>query len=69
MSQCDELLAIMQRGEVVTPLRAFEVTGSLACHSRIAELRERGHDIVCHMKTQGKKRWGEYAIRQPGLFA
>jgi len=67
MSQCAKLLDTMRRGEVITPLRAFQLTGSLACHSRMAELRERGHDIVCTVKREGSKKYGEYALRPPEL--
>ena len=66
-SQCDAPLEILKRGQVVTPLVAFQVTGSLACHSRIAELRERGYDIVCRIRRDGEKKWGEYSLRQAEL--
>ena len=69
MSQCDEILERLERGEVITPLVAYEITGSLACHSRIAELRERGHLIICTIKTAGKKKWGEYRLLKTDLFA
>lgn len=65
MTQADALLQILLRGETVTPARAFEVCGSLACHSRMAELRERGYPIECTIKTDGKKRWGEYRLEMP----
>lgn len=67
MSQCDTLLLAMRAGHVITPLVAFKLTGSLACHSRMAELRERGHDIVCTVKREGSKKYGEYALRPPEL--
>lgn len=65
MTQADALLQILLRGETVTPARAFEVCGSLACHSRMAELRERGYQIDCKIRTANGKRWGEYRIVQP----
>lgn len=65
MSQADALLAILLRGEPVTPTIAFQVVGSLACHSRMAELRERGYPVECTIKTDGKKRWGEYRLAMP----
>lgn len=65
MSQADALLAILLRGETVTPAIAFQVVGSLACHSRMAELRERGYPVECTIKTDGKRRWGEYRLVLP----
>lgn len=72
MSQADALLAILLRGEPVTPAIAFQVVGSLACHSRMAELRERGYQIECKIVTGNGKRWGEYRLAMPAqkeLFA
>lgn len=65
MSQADALLAILLRGEVVTPAVAYQAVGSLACHSRMAELRDRGYPVECTIKTDGKKRWGEYRLAMP----
>jgi len=62
MSQCAQLLEAMQRGEVITPLRAFQLTGSLACHSRIAELRAAGHEIAKEMRMENGKRFGAYRL-------
>jgi len=62
MTQADAILERLLRGETITPRLAYELTGSLACHSRIAELRERGHQIDCTIKTLGRKRWGEYRL-------
>lgn len=68
-SQCEQILAAMKAGEVITPLRAFQLTGSLACHSRIAELREAGNTIICTIKSEGRKRYGEYRLLKTDLFA
>ena len=62
MSQCDTLLLAMRAGHVITPLVAYKLTGSLACHSRIAELRERGHDIRCEVKRDGQSKYGCYTL-------
>ena len=63
MSQCDTLLLAMRAGHAITPLVAFRLTGSLACHSRIAELRARGHKIDCTMHNDGRIKWGVYTLR------
>lgn len=65
MSQCDAILEALLRGETVTPFSAFALCGSLATHSRIAELRQRGYDISCQWVTRNGKRYGEYSLRQP----
>lgn len=43
-SQCDLILARLQRGEAST-WELMHASGSLVIHSRIANLRERGHVI------------------------
>ena len=61
-SQCNYILAYLRAGNTLTPAIAYEKFGSLACHSRIAELRERGHNIPCTIRTRDGKRWGEYRL-------
>ena len=63
-SQCEKILEMLRAGDVVTPFTIYDRAGSLAGHSRIAELRERGHDIICTVKREGVKKWGEYSLRQ-----
>ena len=65
MTQCDAILAMLQRGETVTPLSAYAATGSLALHSRISEIRQRGYSIECTFRTEGRKHWGEYRLLEP----
>lgn len=38
-SQSQKILDRLLLGEVITPLYAFQLTGSLCAHSRIAEIR------------------------------
>ena len=68
-SQCDLVLEMLERGEPVTPATVHERTGSYAAHSRIAELRERGHDIICTVKRNGRSKWGSYSLLKRDLFA
>lgn len=63
MSQADKILEYLQAGCGITPKIAYELYGCLALHSRIAELRGRGCDISCSIRTGGGKRWGEYRLR------
>jgi hypothetical protein len=62
MSQNAELYAYMAAGGIVTPAVAFKLCGSLACHSRMAELRSHGHRIECRKVREGKRTWGEYRL-------
>ncbi len=43
-SQCDTLLSMLKRWRV-SARDLYVACGSLACHSRVAELSERGYDI------------------------
>ena len=47
LSQCDKILAVLQdyRGEWVPLPRLHQASGSYVVHSRIADLRKRGHAI------------------------
>ena len=63
MSQAAVILAYLQAGHSITPAQAYELCGTLALHSRIAELRKAGHQIDGRMITRGRKRWGEYYLR------
>ncbi len=63
-SQTDQVLAMLQSGMIVTPASIYEQTGSLAGHSRISELRDRGFDIRCTVRHRGRVKWGEYRLAQ-----
>ena len=60
MSQCSIILQMLQRGEKITPLTAFRRCGTLALHSRCAELRERGYKIKCVVVRHRGRRFGVY---------
>ena len=63
MTQCESVLAHLKRGEALTPLTAFQLYGTLALHSRVAELRSQGNLIDCTMvKVTGGKRVGSYTL-------
>ena len=63
MSQCASILRHLERGETLTPLQAFNLYGTLALHSRIAELRERGHLIDCDLiEVSDGKHVGCYSL-------
>jgi len=62
ISQADAILAHLRAGNTITPAEAYSLFGCLALHSRIAELRERGHVIACRIVQAGRKHFGEYRI-------
>ena len=62
MSQCKMILRHLKRGLSITPVVAFHTYGSLALHSRISELRSRGHKIDCKIVVRGSRRYGSYRL-------
>ncbi len=62
MSQADAILDYLEHGNTLTPLEAFTMFGTLALHSRCAELRERGHMIECELVRVGRKTVGRYSL-------
>jgi hypothetical protein len=64
MSQCANIWVFLRDGGTLTPLEAYEKFGTLALHSRIAELRERGHPIKCELISVNGKYVGRYSMEQ-----
>ena len=63
MGQCEAILKHLQSGKTITAGEAFYLCGTLACHSRINELRRRGHDIHCDLvKVASGKTVGQYRL-------
>ena len=65
-SQCDQVLDWIRRHGSISPATAYENFGCLALHSRAAELRERGFNVVCEIRTGNGKRWGSYSLGPDG---
>lgn len=65
VSQASRILAHLEAGNTITPREAYELFGTLALHSRISELRERGNRIECQMQSDGRTHWGEYFLAIP----
>ena len=64
MSQCAVVLGMLRRRERVTAASVYRACGSFACHSRVSELRERGHKIECIVIRQPNgRRVGVYWLR------
>lgn len=63
MSQCGEILTWLEAGNTLTPAEAYQRFGTLACHSRIAELRARGNVIDCELvRVPSGKTVGRYSM-------
>lgn len=62
MSQTAAILQHLRKGKTLTALQAYKLCGTLAAHSRIAELRERGHNIVCELERIGKRVISKYRL-------
>lgn len=60
MTQNATILEHLSAGNTITPAEAYALCGSLSLHSRIAELRAQGYRIDGVMRSEGKRRWGEY---------
>jgi hypothetical protein len=65
MSQCETILSHLEAGNTIMPAEAYVMCGTLALHSRIAELRGRGYVIECELITvPSGKRVGRYSMQQ-----
>ena len=64
LSQCDAILVYLQSGYAISPALAYELFGTLACHSRISELRGRGHKIDCQIVRRNGKQFGQYSLQE-----
>lgn len=63
MTQIAIILDHLQRGNSLTPMEAYQLCGTLACHSQMSELRKQGYDIQCEMiRTATGKRVGRYYL-------
>ena len=63
MTQKQQILAALKRGEVLTPLRALERFGCLSLSQRCGELVRDGHKIRRgRCKTMSGKIVGEYRM-------
>jgi len=63
-SQCGKILALLEqrRGEAVSLFDLWQVSGSMAVHSRISDLRERGYNISCVTKQTRGRVLSEYTL-------
>lgn len=53
-SQCDRILSVLADGRPKAIQEIHEVVGPCRLNSRIAELRSRGHEIVCWKAKLGR---------------
>ena len=64
LSQCDAILAALEyeRGHWVPMPDLARIAGGYAVHSRIADLRKRGHRIGAMQQRHGRKVWSYYRL-------
>lgn len=63
VTQCESIVDWLEQGFTLTPAEAYERFGTLALHSRIAELRTRGHLIDCELIKVPSGKWvGRYSL-------
>ena len=65
LSQCARILAELEskRGQWVPMPDLARIAGGYAVHSRIAELRKRGHRIEAMQERRGGKVWSYYRLK------
>ena len=61
-TQSRKILAHLTRGKPLTPMTALSRYGCLRLAARIAELKQRGHDIRTHMVRRGSKVFAAYRM-------
>jgi hypothetical protein len=64
LSQCARILAELEskRGQWVPMPDLARIAGGFAVHSRIADLRARGHRIEAMQDRRGRKVWSYYRL-------
>lgn len=64
-SQCDRILAELKskQGHWVAMPNLARIAEGYAVHSRIAELRKRGHRIESMQDRRGRKVWSFYKLK------
>ena len=58
MTQCERILRHLEDFGSIDPMIAIREYGCMRLASRIADLKDQGHDIVAE-RTKGKNRYGE----------
>lgn len=61
-TQNERILAYLTRGQALTPMTALNRFGVLRLAARIAELKQRGHDIRTHMVRRKSKVFAAYRL-------
>lgn len=65
MSQCSQIFVHLSDRGPITPAQAYQLYGTLALHSRISELRERGIPVKCELVEVNGKHVGRYSLERP----
>lgn len=62
MSQAQQILDHMERGEAITPLDALRLYGCFRLAARVADLRDSGHTIDRQLIRKDGKTYAEYRL-------
>lgn len=63
MSQCDRIANHLKAGRAITALEALERFGCMRLAARIADLRERGWEIVSERIERNGKKFCRYRMQ------
>lgn len=63
MSQCDRIGIYLKKGKTLTALEALERFGCMRLAARIADLRERGWEIVSERIERNGKKFSRYRMQ------
>lgn len=63
-SQCKMILDYLESGNSITQADAYFKFGCFRLASRISDLKNKGHNIVTNMITNGDRRYASYTLKQ-----
>lgn len=64
MTQNSRILAHLQKGKKLTPIKALDSFGCFRLSARIQNLRDAGHNIRTDLVTVGNKTFASYSLNK-----
>ena len=64
MTQCEQILAYLQRHGPLTPIDALNELGCFRLAARVKDLRDQGYKIQRRNLTQGEKTFAQYWLEK-----
>lgn len=62
MSQSQQLLHALKRGDVISPMEALKRWGIFRLAARVCDLRDAGVPVKSQWQSRGGKRWKIYSL-------